>query len=330
MAAPLGEENLNDPITRHLRHDGTRLLATLTVTEALESLRQQAPQGRIIYLYVVDDDNRLRGVIPTRRLLLSQPDARVADIMIPTVVALPESATVLEACEFFIQHRFLALPVVDSERRLMGVVDVELYTDELSQLGEEPRGDELFQLVGVHLAGARQTRPVAAFRTRFPWLVCNLAGGVVAAFLAGVYREELSRAVALAIFIPVVLALAESVSVQSVGLALEALRARRPTWRGMGRRLGAELLTGLFLGAASGMVVGLIALAWQSQLRLALCLLGGIAGGVTAAAGLGLAIPFALRLLRREPQVAAGPIALAAADTLTLLLYLNLARWLLA
>jgi magnesium transporter len=329
MTLPVREENLSDPVSRHMRREFTRVLSTQTVSEALQSLRERPPEGRIIYFYVVDGEDRLLGVIPTRQLLLSSSSALIADVMVRRVVALPATATVLDACEFFIQHRFLAFPVVDENRRLVGVVDVELYTDELSQLGEAPARDDLFQLIGVHVANARPTRPTQAFRNRFPWLLCNVAGGILAAFLSGLYQEELQRVVALALFVPVVLALAESVSVQSVSLALESLRGRTPTWRSMLYRLGSELVTGLLLGAASGGVVALVALAWLGHPRVALCLLVGIAGGVAAAAGFGLALPFLLRLLRREPQVAAGPIALAAADVLTLLLYFNLARWLL-
>src|SRR5262249_27836420 len=154
------------------------------------------PEGRIIYFYVVDREDRLQGVVPTRRLLLSPPERPLADLMVKQVVALPAHATVLDACEFFIQHRFLAFPVVDDERRLLGAVDVELYTEELGALGGDDEGhtfDDLFQLIGVHLARAQQTSPVAAFRTRFPWLLCNLGGGILAAFLSGIYEEELSR-----------------------------------------------------------------------------------------------------------------------------------------
>ena len=330
MTLPLREESLNDPLSRHMRRDFTRLLSTQTVGEALQSLRDRPPEGRIIYFYVVDSDDRLVGVIPTRRLLLSSLEASVADVMVPRVVALPATAMVLDACEFFIQHRFLAFPVVDENRRLVGIVDVELYTAELSQLGDKPAADDLFQLIGVHVANVRPTRPVRAFWNRFPWLICNVAGGILAAFLSGLYQQELERVVALALFVPVVLALAESVSVQSLSLALQSLHAGAPTWRSMLYRFGGELITGFLLGSASGCVVGLVAFAWLGHLRLALCLLGGISGGVAAAAGFGLAMPFLLRLLRREPQVAAGPIALAVADMLTLLLYFNLARWLLA
>ena len=82
----------------------------------------------------MDDQGRLAGVVPTRRLLLAAPEQAVAEIMVRQVVALPARTTVLEACEFFIQHRFLAFPVVDEGRRLIGVVDVELYTDEVTEL----------------------------------------------------------------------------------------------------------------------------------------------------------------------------------------------------
>src|SRR5207247_908085 len=126
------------------------------------------------------------------------------------------------------------------------------------------------------------------------------------------------------------LALAESVSIQSVSLALRSLHGRPPGWRDFAKRLRRELGTGVLLGAASALTVAVVALVWQRHWRVALCLLGGSAGGVAAAALLGLAAPYLLRLLRRDPGVAAGPIALAAADMVTLLAYFNLARWLIS
>ena len=131
---------------------------------------------------------------------------------------------------------------------------------------------------------------------------------------------------ALALFIPVVLALAESVSIQSVSLALQALRGTRPTMATIFRKLRSEMLTGLFLGIACGAAVGLVALVWLGQMRVVACLLGGIIGGVTCAALIGVAMPNLLRFFHREPQVAAGPVALASTDMVTLLIYFTLAR----
>ena len=328
MVAPVVEANLNDPVARHMRTEVARLHVGHTVGETLAELRRRPPPARIVYFYVVDDENRLKGVIPTRSLLLSPPEARIAEIMLPNVVAVPVGATVLDACEFFVLHRFLAFPVVDPEGRLVGAIDVELYTDELRELSGGIN-DDLFQLVGVHLARARRPGTVAAFRTRFPWLVCNIAGGIAAAMLSGIFREQLERAVALVLFIPVVLALAESVSIQSVSLMLQLLHGRPPSWRLILQKLRRELLIGLMLGAASGLVVGMAALAWLDQPRLALSVLGGIAAGVTASAVLGAATPNLLRRFKLDPQVAAGPIVLAATDLITLLCYFNVARGLL-
>jgi magnesium transporter len=300
-----------------------------TVAEALDWLRAHPPEERILYFYVLDSEGRLEGVVPTRRLVLAAADAKIADLMVRRVVSLPERATVLEACEFFIQHRFLALPVVGEDGRMVGVVDVELYTQELDHLEDTRKREELFQQIGVHLAGAEQQAPMSAFRRRLPWLGCNLAGGILAAFLSGIFEETLERVVALALFIPVVLNLAESVSSQSVSLTLHLLQGQRPTWKDVPGQLRSETATGLLLGVACGMVVALVALVWLRQGKVALSLLGGIAGGVTLSAALGLIVPLLLRLLRLDPRVAAGPIVLAGADVLTILLYLNLARWLL-
>jgi magnesium transporter len=330
MSTNFAAAHLRDPVTAHMHQDFTRVFLGQTVGEALDELRQNPPKGRIIYFYVVDEQGRLQGVVPTRRLILSPREQALADIMVRRVVALPAEATVEHACEFFIQHRLLALPIVDSDKRLLGVVDMELYTDELGQLGEASKGEDLFQLLGVKMTTALQRSPLLAFRNRAPWLSCNLAAGILAAFLSGVYEKELNKVVALAFFIPVVLNLAESVSSQSVSLALQWLHSSLPGWTAMLEKLRSELATGFLLGLASSTVLALVALAWLGQFRVTLCLLGGITGGVTAAALLGITIPVVLRWFRLEPRVAAGPIALAGVDIVTILLYFNLARWLLA
>jgi magnesium transporter len=293
-------------------------------------MRDNPPPGRIIYFYVVDEASRLAGVVPTRRLLLAAADARVRDIMIRAVIAIPSSATLLEACEFFTLHRLLAFPIVDEGRRIVGVIDIEAYAEELAETGDEPtptKPDEVFQLIGVRLTRAQQARPLVAFRGRFPWLLCNVAGGTLAAILSGIYQQELEwRHAVLALFIPVVLALAESVAIQSVTLALDAFRTAGPSWRELFSRVKPEAATGVLLGLATGALVATIAALWQQIGKLFLIVGGGIAIGVTGAAVAGLTVPHVLRLLKRDPQLAAGPIALTCADVVALLAYFNLAR----
>jgi magnesium transporter len=321
------QADLNDPISRHVHQDYTRLPCDLSVGQALEWLRRNPPSERVIYFYVVDNDQRLVGVVPTRRLLLSPPETPLRDIMVRHVIALPAEATVLDACEFFIQHRLLSFPVIDRERHIVGVIDVELYTSELDAIGAQARREEVFQSIGVRVGAEQSDTAVGAFRRRFPWLGANLAAGILAAILSGVFEAELTKVVALAFFIPVVLNLAESVSSQSVSLTLQVLLGRRPTWDVIVPRLRRELATGALLGFGSGMVIALVAIIWLHDWRLAGCLIGGVTVGVSAAAVIGLALPIILRLMHLEPRVAAGPVALAGSDVVTIVCYLYLARW---
>jgi magnesium transporter len=326
---PLSSKNLNEPIRDHLRRDYVHLRADWKVGEALAWLREHPPEGKIVYFYVVDEASRLRGVAPVRGLLMSPLERPLAEVMIPHVETLPATATVREASRQLLLRRLLALPVVDEAGRMLGVVDMEQYTEEIHRLDDAAR-DDLFQQIGVHTADADPRSPWRAFRKRFPWLGCNLAAGLLAAFLSSVFAGVLNRVVALAFFIPLVLNLAESVSSQSVSLALQLLHGPAPTWRSMLSRLYRETATGAMLGVGTGLAVALTALAWLGNRPLSLALVGGIAGGVTGSAVLGMTLPILLRLLRLDPRVAAGPVALAGADVITILLYLGLAQWLLS
>ncbi|AWM36412.1 Magnesium transporter MgtE [Gemmata obscuriglobus] len=319
---------LADPVTKHMRTDPTRIESGASVAQALDYIRDHEIGGRVVYFYVVDGDGRLVGVVPTRRLLRARPEAPVLQVMISPVVAVPHTASVLDACEFFTLHKLLAFPVIDADGKLIGLVDVDLYTDELADLERRQEGQDLFELVGVHLTEAEQRRALYAARKRFPWLMCNVIGGMIAALIADAYAD-VSTLILVAPFIALVTGMAEGVAIQSVSLALQTMHGRRPTWGALGRRVGREVLVGLLLGAFCGLIVGLVALLWKGSARAGLSLCVGIAGGVAASAAVGLALPFLLRMARRDPQVASGPVALAAADMVTLLLYFNLGRWLL-
>jgi len=321
--------HLDEPVLNHVRKDFVRVLESDSVGEALARIQRSQVEGRIVYFYVVDEADRLRGVIPTRRLLLNTPETPVADIMHRAVVTLPATATLMDACEFFIMHRLLALPVVDPEGRIQGIVDVELYTDEITDLAARQESEDVFQLIGVRLAEVREANLPAAFRGRFPWLMCNIAGGLACALLAAWHEEVLANVVVLAMFIPIVLALAESVSIQSLTLTLQVHGAGQFSRKKIVAALRREVLVGGLLGLACGGVVGAAAWLWQGRERVALCLVISIALAVATAALFGFAVPTALRAAQRDPKAASGPIALAMTDIATLFYYLGLATILL-
>lgn len=320
---------MHEPITRHMSRDFTTLEADFSVGEALGCLRRQNLGGKIVYFYVLDKAGKLVGVVPTRRLLMSELSTRVAEIMVPDVVTIPDCASVLEAGELFVDHRFLALPVVDEDGHVLGIVDVTLFTDEVANLAQQQSAERAFQLIGVHVAIGRTAPLWGRFKDRFPWLLCNIGGGLICAFLAGWFEHVLDAVILLALFVPVVLALGESVSIQSMTLTLQSLHGRRIAWRRLLRSLRRELATALLLGIASGTLIGGVAWIWRGEGLAALAIMVSITLAMMTACMLGVLVPTVVHAMRFDPKFAAGPAVLAMTDIATLLFYFGLASYLL-
>src|SRR5205814_9382132 len=135
------------PVVDHARKDFPLLRAGMTVGEALERIRNEGVGERVIYFYAIDDQERLVGVVLTRRLLTASLATPLRAIMLPRVVAVPATATVLDACEFFVLYKFLAFPVVDEQRRVVGIIDANLFTEEILEAG-----DSESRQTGSHIA----------------------------------------------------------------------------------------------------------------------------------------------------------------------------------
>ena len=257
--------DLDQPVTDHLRRDVRPLKAGATVGDALASLRGALLPERIVYFYVEEADGSLVGVVPTRRLLAAAPHERVATIMVRDLVTLPETASLGDASEALLARRLLALPVVDAGGRIVGTIEADVFSQGGVALGHHAGIDDIFQVIGVHVARARRPGAWGAFRERFPWLLANIGGGLACAALVARYEAFLDLAIVLALFMPVVLALAESVSIQSMTLTLHTLHAGPPSPARLGRDLARELATALLLGAACGAVVGSVVLALAAR-----------------------------------------------------------------
>ena len=316
--APLSAAQLHEPILPLAQPPRVVLRPEQTISQALDSIRASADAGSIHYFYVVDGHTKLIGVVPTRRLLTAAPDTIVGDIMVDGVVAIPDWATVLIASEYFATRRLLAFPVVNAAGQLLGVVDVSLFTDEVIDLAKRTY-DDIFQLIGVH--GTQQQTPWFAFRDRFPWLLCNIAGGLLAAFIASRFEHLLQQVVVLSLFIPIVLALGESVSMQALTLTMQSLTDGPIVWKRLAAALWKVFKTALLLGLGCAAVVGLVVFAWRGQPTVAFSIFLAIMFSMIFACLLGVAIPAILRALKADPGIAAGPVVLAAADVVTLLLY---------
>ncbi len=309
--------------------DFPKLRSDMSIAGALEIIREHGVGERIIYFYVVDENDRLAGVLPTRRLLGSALDGKLGDLMIRRVVALPQTATLMDACDLFVLHKFYALPVVDAQRHIVGIVDVNTFTEELLEMPSTEPDDTVFEALGFRLEQVRGASLFGAFRFRFPWLLATIGSGTCAALLAGWFEATLAKTMVLSFFLALVLAISEAVSIQSMTLTLQALRTAQPTWKWFLENMRRELGTGALIGCACGGLVFAIASLWRGHLAAAGVIGGSIAGGLVIACCAGLGVPSLLHALKLDPKIAAGPLTLAIADLGALLLYFNLASRLL-
>lgn len=317
--------SLHDPVAPHLHACAVVLKRSDTTTAAIEAVRR-ARAGDSPCFYVIDDEQRLAGVVTSQMLLNAEGSAAIETVMRHDAVAIPDWATVLVAAEFFATQPFKVFPVVNQRGELLGEVDTTVFTPDVVALATRSF-DDIFQLVGIHASGSRSAW--TSFLDRFPWLMANVGAGLLAALIASRYEALLESVVVLALFIPVVLALAESVSMQSATLTLQRLHGVAPVRGFLRRQFFQELGAASLLGIGCGVIVGGIAAALHSNLALGAAVGGAIAAAVLTAGLLGLLLPTALHAMRLDPKIAAGPIVLAAADLATLLFYFNLAGWLL-
>jgi magnesium transporter len=335
MAEPAGIPDFDSPVVEHARMDFPLLKADITVTDALEEIRRTGVGERVVYFYAVDNEKRLAGVLPTRRLLTAPLDALLRDIMVRRVVAIPAKATVMDACEFFVLYKFFAFPIVDEQRRIVGVVDVSLFAEEVLQVGDRkedqlsaaPVRDNIFEALGFHIEQVRAGSPLLVFRYRFRWLLVTVAGGTVCALLAGLFEITLARSLVLAFFLTLVLGLNESVSTQSMSVTIQTLRSIPVTWGWFSTTLRREFPTAFLLGLACGFLVGVVVWIWRADARAASVIGGSIALSLINSCLIGLSIPSLLHWFKLDPKIAAGPVTLALADIFALVIYFTSA-WL--
>jgi magnesium transporter len=318
-------DHLDEPITRHLLANFVALGADLTAEATIASLRSQTDIPDINYLYVVDQDRRLIGVLPTRKLLTAAPEKHLAEIMQPDPVSIPEGVTTLEACRFFLEHKYLAYPVVRPDRTLVGVVDVTLFNRELLDVAKRRQIDDLFETLGVRVSKLDQASPFAAFQYRFPWLVATITSGSLCGLISSFFGATLEKSIIVAFFLTLVLGLAESMSIQSMSVAIQNLHGARPSWAGFRRDLRREGAVGILLAVASGGMVAVIVGLWWNSLRASLVIGGSVGLCMTGASLIGLLVPNLLHALRLNFRIAAGPLTLAITDLSTLAVYFTMA-----
>jgi magnesium transporter len=317
--------HMDEPVIAYARTDLPLLPDKMTIGEALDFILQQGVGEKIVYFYVVDDLNRLLGVLPTRRLLVTPRDVKISDVMISRIVKLPNDATIMDACEVFVLHKFLALPIVDSDNTILGMVDINLFTNEMLNMDTRSQIDQIFETIGFSFKDVKNASPFKAFRYRFPWLLTTITSGIMCAILSGVFEATIAKSIIISFFMALLLGLGESVSIQSMTLTIQMLNIRKPTGKWFWRNLKKEAFAAFLLGSGCGATVALIVLLWKGLSPVTFVIGASVMFSLILACITGLCIPTFLHFSKLDPKIASGPITLAISDVCTLSIYFTLA-----
>lgn len=300
-----------------------------TIEEALTSLRRRKIDEKIIYFYVIDDEGRLEGIVPTRQLLLKERHTTIKEIMIHSVHRLREDQTLEEAMEMLSTHQLLQLPVVDGRQKLIGVIDVQMYLEGSFDIANARHSSDVFQILGLTLEMGKKKSPWQSYRIRMPWILCNMAGGIACAAISFLFQAVLAKVLLLAMFIPLILTLSESISMQSMTQSLHLVRQSGSTPRRLLNRILTEGKMVILLATTCGIAVGLISLLWGGGLGPSVTIASSLFISIGLSASAGASVPLILYSKSLDPKVASGPVVLMFVDVITTTIYLALATWLL-
>jgi magnesium transporter len=313
----------HETVGAHLVESTARARSGETVGQLLARLAQEKP-ATVELVCVTDESGRLAGVLPGARLFSLEPRAVLGEVMdraFPRIRADDDQET---AASLALHHGVDALPVVDREGKLLGVMPSQA----LLQVLRREHVEDLHVLAGIRREASQarhaiEDPPLRRARHRLPWLFVGLAGGALATLVMTGFEATLRETVAVAFFIPALVYLADAVGTQSEAIAVRGLSLARG---GIGHLLAAELRTGMLIGLALGLTAYLPVLLAFGDPRLAAAVSTSIfaAGSIASAIGLGLPWLFARRGL--DPAYGSGPVATVIQDILSIVVYFMVLR----
>lgn len=297
---------------------------TTTVAEAIAAIQSQEQVEMIFYLYVVDGAGRLSGVTSLRQLLLSAPKKTLAEIMQRDVIQVHTATDQEEVAQLAARYDLLAIPVVNDANELVGIVTV----DDIVDVVKEEATEDLFKMVGSSADELLyQDRSWRVAGIRLPWLLVNLVGGLVTGWLLAHFQFTFREALFLLAFVPVIMGTGGNGGTQTSTITVRGLATGR-IGLGQGRIvpfLFQQVKVGAFLGLATGLVVGGVALAVRANLYYGLVVGAALFFALILSSLNGALIPILFQKIGVDPAIAAGPLVTTSSDITGILVYFSLA-----
>jgi magnesium transporter len=292
-----------------------------TVDDAIRYLRSVAEDTPIAAVYVVDEERRLLGFVRLRRMVTARPAALLGDIMSTDVISVPVETDQEEVADIVEKYDFTAVPVVDTDNRLAGVVTV----DDILDVIEEEATEDIYKMAGSSIEEEESESIFHVARYRLPWLLVCLAGTQLSSMVLVFASREIALYEQMSVFTAAIMAMAGNTSLQSSTttvrrLALDTLPRSRFL-----RHIAREILVALLMGIVCGALASALALVFHRDPLIGLALGPAMAIGMSAASLLGAAMPMVLDVAGVDPAIASGPLVSTINDSLALAVYFSVA-----
>jgi len=292
--------------------------------DAINALQDQEDAEMVFYLYTLDDEARLTGVISLRDLVTTPGDTKLKDIMSKQIHVVRPETDQEEVARIVSQYNFLAVPVVDPDDRLLGIVTV----DDVVDIIREEAAEDFLQMVGA--GKDREILLKSSWenaRMRLPWLFASWVGGIMAAFIIGIFDNVLQSTIALAAFIPVIMGMGGNIGTQSSTIIVRGLATGRVSIENSMRILFKEIRVGLMLGILYGLLLGVFAILKFLDVSPMLGVVVGVSICISMiiAATIGSLVPLILNRFEIDPAIATGPFVTTSIDILGVACYFLIA-----
>lgn len=316
-----------------LMHSGyVRISPEMTVEEAITEIRRQAGQVEMIYYaYALDDAQHLLGVVSFRELISADRSKKVRDVMRADYVFVPEDEDKEAVAHLLAKHRLLAVPVVDADKHMMGIVS----SADLAGVAQQAASEDILKIGGMEALEGPYLEVTFAqmVRKRAGWLAILFLGEMLTATAMGYFSDEISRAVVLALFIPLIISSGGNSGSQATTLVIRAMALGEIRLRDWWRVIRRELLAGVVLGAILGFIGVMRILLWhmlrgtygEHYLVIALTIGCSLVGVVMFGTLAGSMLPFILRSCGLDPASASAPFVATLVDVTGLIIYFSVA-----
>jgi len=294
----------------------------IKVRDAIEKIRRMAKKGTALsYIYVIDEESRLVGIMNMRDMLLADSGASLESIMrkdLFTVNCMEEIEKITSA---FVDRKFFAVPVVDNENRLLGVIRAEHVIGDVQDAATE----DIQKMVGVS-GDERAFSPLSkSFGTRLPWLHVNLVTAFMAAYVVSLFEDIIAKITVLAVYLPVVAGQGGNAGAQSLAIVMRGLVMREVPPHKVKKLILKETFIGAVNGVVIGIVTALIAWYWQGNPYLGVVIGMGMIVNLTVAGLSGALIPLTMKALHLDPAQCSSIILTTITDVMGFFAFLGFA-----